>query len=184
MLRMAIISLSVAALCACASVKPALPAPASLDLQRFMGDWYVIGFIPLLPERNAHNGIESYRLTKAGEIEVAYRFRNGSFSAPLKTYRPSATVVKNTANSQWKMQFLWPFNADYRVAYVSEDYSVTIVARAARDYVWLMARNPTMPEAQYQAMLARIAAMGYDMAAFKRQPQQWPEAGPRPPAFP
>lgn len=184
MLRMAVLGLLLSALAACATAKPALPAPVSLDLQRFMGDWYVIGFIPLFPERHAHNGVESYRLSAAGEIEVAYRFRNGRFNAPLKTYRPSATVVKHTANTQWKMQFLWPFNADFRVAYVSDDYSVSIVARAARDYVWLMAREPTLPEARYQALLTRIAAMGYDMAAFKRQPQQWPETEPRPPAFP
>ncbi len=33
-------------------------------------------------------------------------------------------------------------------------------------------------------LLVRIAEMGYDLSEFKRQPQRWPEAQPRPPAFP
>lgn len=184
MLRMAILGLSMTILSACTTARDALPAPSSLDLQRFMGDWYVIGFIPLFPERDAHNGIESYQLKDDGGIAVAYHFRDGSFDAPLKTYRPSATVVEGTENTQWKMQFLWPFKADYRVAYISEDYSETIIGREKRDYVWLMARSPQLSETRYQELLVRIAEMGYDLSEFKRQPQRWPEAQPRPPAFP
>lgn len=171
-------------LSACSSARQALPAPTDFDLQRFMGDWYVIGFIPLFPERDAHNGVESYRLADDGAIEVAYQFRDGGFDAPLKTYRPSATVVEGSGDSRWKMQFIWPFKADYRVAYVSADYTETIIAREKRDYVWLMSKSWAMSEARYQRLLQRIVEMGYSLENFKRQPQRWPEAQPRPPAFP
>jgi len=40
------------------------------------------------------------------------------------------------------MQFLWPFKAEYLIAYVDPDYSETIIARNNRDYVWIMARTP------------------------------------------
>lgn len=160
-------------LAACSGVPehPPLPRPDAVDLQRFMGDWHVIGSIPLFPERNAYGGIESYEL-KDGKILTTFRFRDGGFDQPVKTYRPVATVVPGTDNTQWKMQFIWPFKADYRIAYLSPDYQVTIIARKARDYVWLMARQPQMGDEVYAAMLARIAAMGYDMEDFRRQPQR------------
>ncbi len=95
--------------------RPPLPMAKNVDLDRFMGDWYVIGFIPLYPERNAHNGIENYRLTADGTIATTYRFRDGGFDQPLETFRPEATVVEGSGNAHWKMQFLWPFSAEYRL---------------------------------------------------------------------
>lgn len=166
--------------CTVANTKAPLPRPDYVDLERFMGPWHVLGFIPLFPERNAYNGIERYRLNAKGDIETTYRFREGGFDGPLKTYRPKATVVEGSANTHWKMQFIWPFKADYKIAYVDQSYSVAIIARDQRDYVWLLARAPMLPEATYTGLLQRIAAMGYDLQHFKRQPQRWPEPDPRP----
>ncbi len=64
---------------------------------------------------------------------------------------------------------------------MDDDYSEVIIGRNARDYVWLMARQPTMSEARFEALKAKIAEMGYSLADFKRQPQQWPEFEERPP---
>ncbi len=168
-------------LTACAtSSHPPLPRPDSVDLNRFMGDWYVIGFIPLPPEKDAWNGIESYALNSDGSIATTYRFRANHADGELKTYTPTAEIVPGTDNTQWKMQFLWPFKADYRIAYVSEDYSITIIARDARDYVWLMARQPQLSAAVLADMESRIGAMGHNLEEFIYQPQRWPEAEPRP----
>ena len=37
-----------------------------VDIQKFMGDWYVIANIPTLIEKRATNAIESYRLNSDG----------------------------------------------------------------------------------------------------------------------
>jgi apolipoprotein D and lipocalin family protein len=64
-----------------------------VDLERFMGDWYVIGFIPVtipfFSEEGAHNGLESYRLTDEGVIETTYTFRKGSCTWMRTTSEPS-----------------------------------------------------------------------------------------------
>jgi apolipoprotein D and lipocalin family protein len=161
--------------------RPDIPLVAQVDLPRFMGDWYVIGFIPIYPERHAHNGIESYALNADGSIATTYRYRKGSFDAPLVTNRPKGFVVPGSNNALWGMQFIWPFKGEYRIVYLEPDYSVTIIARNARDYVWLLARRPEMSDAVLDRYREKIAAMGYDVGEFRRQPQRWPEVDARPP---
>jgi apolipoprotein D and lipocalin family protein len=34
----------------------------SVDLERFMGDWYVIANIPTFIEKGAHNAVEGYQM--------------------------------------------------------------------------------------------------------------------------
>ena len=59
--------------CAASSGTTIRPVP-QVDLQRFMGDWYVIGNIPTRPERNAYNAVESYALQPDGKIARASVF--------------------------------------------------------------------------------------------------------------
>ncbi len=160
--------------------EPIALAPA-VDLPRFMGDWYVIAAIPLWPEREAHNPIERYTLDEDGSVATRYRMRKGGFDAPVKVYHPRGFVEPGSGNALWKMQFVWPFKGEYRIAFVEPDYSATIVARNKRDYVWLMARQPQMADADYERYRQKIAAMGYDLSQLRRMPQQWPETGPAEP---
>ena len=47
------------------------------------------------------------------------------------------------------------------------------VGRSARDYVWLMARTPNLPERDYERFMALVAELGYDTAQVRRVPQRW-----------
>jgi apolipoprotein D and lipocalin family protein len=46
------------------------------------------------------------------------------------------------------------------------------VARDARDYTWVMARTPTIPQADYDALLARVQSLGYPLDKIRKVPQQ------------
>ena len=71
------------------------------------------------------------------------------------------------------MQFVWPVKSEYLITWLSEDYSQTVVARNKRDYVWIMARTPQIPEADYARMVEHIAASGYDTSKLVKVPQSW-----------
>jgi len=75
------------------------------------------------------------------------------------------------------MRFIWPFKADYRIVYLTPDYSQTVVGREARDYVWIMARTPEIPEADYQRILTFLAEQRYDVGKIKKVPQRWVPRG-------
>ena len=128
----------------CTTLEPMKPVDY-VNLEKFMGDWYVIGNIPTFIERNAHNAIENYALNDAGEINTTFTFRAGGFDGPLKTYRPKGFIKDKQSNALWGMQFVWPIKADYRIVYLNESYSQVIIARRARDYVWVMARTQKYP---------------------------------------
>ena len=137
-----------------------------------MGAWYVIAHIPSYIERNAYDAVESYELRPDGRIQTTFRYRNRSFDAPLKTMRPIGTVEPVTGNAVWGMQFIWPVQAEYIVAYLDADYGETIIARNSRDYAWVMARTPTISDDAYRADVERLTQMGYDTSKLRRVPQR------------
>jgi apolipoprotein D and lipocalin family protein len=144
-----------------------------VDLERFMGDWYVVANIPTFIEKGAHNAVETYRLDDDGTIATTFTFRKDGFDGEKKTYNPRGFVENTETNALWGMQFVWPFKGDYRIIYLDEDYSTTVIGRQKRDYVWLMTREPSPPAADYERAVEAIRAAGYDMSQLQRVPQQW-----------
>ncbi len=176
MSRLLVIMFMVGGLSAC-QTHPPLKTIDYLDVNRFMGDWYVIAAIPTPLEKDAHNALESYAMNSDGSIATTFTFRKGSFDGDLKRYTPTGFIEDTQTNARWTMQFIWPIRADYRVVYLSEDYATTIIGRQARDYVWIMARTPSISDQQYIDLSARIADMGYDISQLKRIPQDWSQLG-------
>ena len=46
-----------------------------VDLERFMGDWYVIANIPTFIEKGAVNAVESYELDSRGRVKTTFTFK-------------------------------------------------------------------------------------------------------------
>ena len=174
MLRIRAAGLVIASLLlgACASPPP-MATVDYVDIDRFMGDWYVIANIPTFVEKSAHNAVESYRLDDDGSIATTFTFRGGGFDGDERVYKPRGFIRNTETNAEWGMQFVWPIKADYRIIYLAEDYSQTVIGRAKRDYVWIMARTPSISEADYQRLVQLVADFGYDRSLIQRVPQQW-----------
>jgi apolipoprotein D and lipocalin family protein len=156
----------------CQAANPPMPVVEHVDLPRFMGKWYVIANIPTRIEREAYNAIETYTLDPDGTIATVFTMNKGGFDGPLKTYRPRGFVQDRNSNALWGMQFVWPIKADYRIIYLSPDYSVTVIGRQKRDYVWIMARTPRIADDEYQRLLQLVAGQGYDVSRVRKVPQQ------------
>ena len=173
--RRLLVAPALALLAACTGGPQAdMPTVEKVELPRFMGRWYVIANIPTFIEKGAHNAVESYRLDDDGTIDTTFTFNDGAFDGKLKTYNPRGFVLDRDTNALWGMRFIWPIKADYRIVYLDEDYSQTVIGRRQRDYVWIMARTRQIPEADYQRLLGLVAGMGYDAAKVQRVPQRWP----------
>lgn len=152
----------------CQSPSP-IRTEASVDLDRFMGDWYVIACIPTFIETEAYNAVESYARGEGNRIDTTFTFNKGGFDGPLKEYNPTG-FVSEESNAVWGMRFIWPIKAEYRIVYLDDDYTQTIIGRSKRDYVWIMARTPQIPDEDYQQLVNIIAAEGYDISQLRKVP--------------
>ena len=180
-LALGLASLALVALpgCGVSPQKVTVPVVEKVDLPRFMGPWYVIGVIPTVIEKDAYNAIESYELAPDGTIKTTFTLNKGGFDGERKVYTPRGFVVPGTNNAIWGMQFIWPIKAEFVISHLDADYTETIIARSARDYVWIMARTPTIDDARYAALVKRVADMGYDTSKLVKVPQT-----PKPAAAP
>ena len=171
-----IYSLIFVLLTGCATYMKPIPLVKTVDLPKFMGDWYVIAATPTLIEKEVYNGIENYKLNADGTIATTFTFYKGAFDGEYKKYEPKGFVQKEGNNALWGMRFIWPIKAEYRIVYLDDQYQRTIIARNARDYVWIMARTPQISDAQYKELTDLVAGYGYDMSKLRKVPQQWPVA--------
>ncbi len=158
------------------SARTPIPTVAGVDLPRFMGDWYVIAHIPTFIEREAYDAIERYDLAPDGSIATTFTFRAGGPDGPAKRYTPRGFVRDRATNATWGMQFVWPIKAEFLIASLDAGYTQTIIARSARDYVWIMARTPEIPAEDYARHVEQIRAWGYDVSKLRRVPHTAPGA--------
>lgn len=171
-LVVAVSTVFVVAGCASASRVP-LATPDRVDLERFMGTWFVVGYTPLGVDAAAHNAIEHYHLDDEGRIKTTYQFRKGGFGGDLTTLNPVGEVYDEETNAEWRMQFIWPFKAAYVILHVSPDYEETIIAHPNRKYAWIMTRSPDVSEGRYEALLEILEEEDFEISSIQQLPHDW-----------
>ena len=173
MLRPLAAALVVLALSGCALFGPKEPLPTvdRVDLEQYMGQWYVIANIPYFGERGNVAGRAIYRPRDDGRMDDIYLYRKGNFEAPEKRLEGVAWVIDTDTNAEWKVRFYWPLSFGYYIVGLDEDYQWTMVGHPSRDYAWIMAREPRMDDALYQSLLDRFEALGYDATRLQKVPQ-------------
>lgn len=143
-----------------------------VDIERFMGDWYVQGIIPNFIEKHAINGIESYRLIDENRVKIDYRFTDRR-TGEVKHMEPKAWIYDKETYAEWRVQFFWPIKFPYLIVDLAEDYSYTVIGVPNRKFVWIMSREPVIPDNTYNGILERLKLLGYDIDKIVRMPQQW-----------
>lgn len=172
-LAVALLTALVGTGCATQPESEAVRTESYVDIERFMGDWYVIASIPTFLEKDAFNAMERYELDDDGTIKTTFSFRKGGFDGKQKRYNPRGFIFDTESNAIWGMRFVWPIKSDYRIVYVNDDYSQTIIGRNKRDFVWIMARTPSISDEDFFNHAQLIREQGYDTSKLKLVPQQW-----------
>ena len=171
--QIVLLTIAALALAACASKHPEMQTVEKVDLERFMGDWYVIANIPTFLEKGAHNAVETYELDADGTIATTFTFRKDGFDGKKKEYNPRGFVRDTESNALWGMRFIWPIKGDYRIVYLDDDYTQTVIGRQKRDFVWIMARTPEIPDDDYNRIVDFVGSIGYDVSEIQKVPQRW-----------
>ena len=152
------------------SQEPPMIRVKNVDLQRYMGPWFIVGAIGLSLEKGAHNAVETYTLNPDGSIATVFQFRKDSFDGELVTKVTKAAVQEGSGNAEWRIRIFGPLKYQYLISHLEPDYSVAILARDKRDYVWILARDPALSQPRYDAYVEKIEDLGYDISKFSRYP--------------
>lgn len=150
---------------------PPLTTSADVDLQRFMGRWWVIANIPYFAEKGKVATADIYSLREDGRIATVYAYRK-AFDQPEKETKSVGSVVPGTNNAQWKIAFLGGLvKADLLILEMAPDYSWALIGHPKRKLGWIFAREQAMDAAQYETLRAKFAGYGYETSKFQRVPQ-------------
>jgi apolipoprotein D and lipocalin family protein len=142
-----------------------------VDLDRYLGKWYEVARIPNPFQPESHvGGSDSYEKLPDGSLQVIYGWHEKSLTAPAQKMVGKIRVV-DQSHARMKVQFFWPFEADYWVVELADDYSYTVVGYPDRSMAWVMSRSPVMDEALYQGILTRLKTQGYPIEKLVRVPQ-------------
>jgi len=73
----AVLAVGATALATRSAERPPIKTVAHVDLERFMGRWFVIANIPTFVEQGAYNAVERYRLSSDGSVDTTFYCRKG-----------------------------------------------------------------------------------------------------------
>ena len=155
------------------NIEKTLKTVEYVDIEKFMGDWYVIANIPTFIEKRATNAVENYRLNNNREIETTFSFHQDSPQGDKKIYKPKGFIKNNKTNAEWRMQFLWPFKMPYLIIGLDENYNYTVIGVPNRKYVWIMSRKPSLDSKTYNMIIDKLKDVGYDVKQIKKVTQEW-----------
>ena len=146
-------------------------AAAQLDLQKFMGHWYVIANITSGDEAADVAVQLDYQLKPDGRIDQRYTSRRGDFISPLKSSSTEARVAENTNNAHWKVRSRWALGDDYLILYVDPEYRYAVAGTPKRDRAWILGREARMTDERFQSMQLVLEARGYEIPRLLKVPQ-------------
>lgn len=160
--------------CATTTARRGLPPLATVDhvdLTRYAGTWFEIASFPQRFEEGCVASRAEYTLRPDGTVDVVNRCRDGTFDGPERRAEGTARVVDARTNAKLAVTFFWPFTGDYWVIDLDPDYRFAVVGHPSRDYLWILARTPTLDAATYDGIIARLERQGYDTRRLRRMPQ-------------
>jgi apolipoprotein D and lipocalin family protein len=139
----------------------------TVDLQKYSGKWYEIASYPMSFQKDCFSVTADYTLTDKGYVKVYNSCRKGSVDGKVKSITGKAFPVKGSNNVKLKVQFFWPFKADYWVIDKAEDYSWAVVSGPSRKYLWILSRTSEMKKETWQGITERLEKNGFDLSKLK-----------------
>lgn len=141
-----------------------------VDVAKYMGKWYEIAKYPVVFETGCYGVTAEYSLNDDGTVRVFNTCRNANGEI-ANTIEGSAAVADSATNAKLMVYFFGPFGAPYWILELGENYQYAVVGDPTRSTLWILSRAPTLDDATYQGILARLPDKGYDPARLELMPQ-------------
>ena len=129
----------------------------TLDLNRYLGDWYEIARFDHSFERGMGFCKATYTLREDGKIDV--------LNTGIKDGEPKEAKGKGKLTDTpalLRVSFFGPFYADYRVMLLDSAYQYALIGSGSDDYLWILSRTPKLTDDVKTTILTEAKRRGYD----------------------
>lgn len=144
----------------------------SVDLPRYLGDWYEVASIP-----------QSFQKQCVGDTRAQY---SGAEDNAIKVINSCATedgsvssaegrvrVVDATSNAKLRVTFvnllgrwIYLFGGDYWIIDLGLDYEYAVVGHPDLAYGWILSRTPELDREVLGKIGGKLVSSGYDLCKF------------------
>ncbi len=145
----------------CASIPQGVDAVTSFEKDNYLGKWYEIARFDFKFEKGLNNTTAEYTLRNDGKIKVT----NRGYDYEKKEWREAIGKAKFTGSdttAMLKVSFFGPFYSGYNVIALDNDYKYALVCGTSFDYLWILSREKSIPEAIKKDYLAKAKELGFN----------------------
>lgn len=130
---------------ACSTIPRGVKAVQPFYKEKYLGKWYGIARMDFIFERNLNNVTANYSLNKDGSIKVENQGFNYKKNKWVKVVG-KAKFVGDENVGMLKVSFFGPFYSGYNVIAIDEEYKYVLVCGKSLKYLWILSREPFIPE--------------------------------------
>lgn len=135
----------------------------NFELQKYLGTWYEVARLDHSFERGLSDVTATYSMKEDGGVKVI----NRGFSEKEQEWKEAegkAYFVEQPDLGYLKVSFFGPFYGSYVVFELeSQGYQYAFVSGPDTDYLWLLARTPTITPEVLELFKQQATQAGFDL---------------------
>jgi len=141
----------------------------NINIEKFMGKWYVISLIPNFVEKGCTNSSDTYTLNDDGTIDIKYYAIKDGKERGIK----QKGFVNEIEPARWDIQFLKPYipfyRAPYEVIILDPNYKYMVVGYPDNSFGWVFSRETVLDDNIYEKILDELEInFGYNKEEFQK----------------
>ncbi|AGS40250.1 lipocalin family protein [Cycloclasticus zancles] len=149
----------------CVGIPEGVKPVENFQLERYLGTWHEIARLDHSFERGLSKVTADYSLREDGGINVV----NRGFSADNNAWQEAqgkAYFVNDADEGHLKVSFFGPFYGSYIVFELDTiGYQYAFISGPDKDYLWLLARTPTVKPEVINQFISMSKSIGFDTSA-------------------
>ena len=153
--------LGIFTLLSCSTISKRVTAVKSFNKARYLGKWYEIARMNFRFERNLNNTTANYSLNADGK---SIKVLNRGFDYTTHKWKEAtgkAKFVGDETTAMLNVSFFGPFYSGYNVIAIDSEYRYALVAGKNLKYLWILARETTIPDTIKQEYLSLAEKYGF-----------------------
>lgn len=164
---------AVLSLAACTGIPEGVEPVTGFELSRYLGTWHEIARLDHGFERGLTQVTAEYSLREDGGVKVL----NSGYNAEERqrqTAEGKAYFIGRPDEGRLKVSFFGPFYGAYNIIALDKAaYRYAMIAGPNTDYLWILARSPSLDGAVLQSLVEKARGLGFptqDLIYLQPQP--------------